>query len=135
MFSPPNTTQAAQAIDLGGVEFGFKNKNKFNIPDEDNPDGLRSPRPLAYRIEFTDPPTTVPFPREFEVGARVRACGRPWLDFGSGENVLEGQRWCIGIGLRCAERLLKSRSFPSCLPLCCLRACVHAVSVDQTEMH
>lgn len=58
--------QAAQAIDLGGVEFGFKNKNKFNIPDADNPDGLRSPRPLAYRVQFTDPPTTVPFPREFE---------------------------------------------------------------------
>lgn len=59
--------KAAQAIDLGGVEFGFKSKNKFDIPDEDNPDGLRSPRPLAYRVEYTDPPTTVPFPREFEV--------------------------------------------------------------------
>lgn len=59
--------KAAQAIDLGGIEFGFKDKNKFIIPEEDNPDGLRSPRPLAYRVEFTDPPTTVPFPREFEV--------------------------------------------------------------------
>lgn len=72
--SPPRRQQqAAQAIDLGGVEFGFKNKNKFNIPDEDNPDGLRSPRPLAYRVEFTDPPTTVPFPREFEVSRRACA--------------------------------------------------------------
>lgn len=60
-------TQEAQAIDLGGVEFGFKVKDTFDIPAEDNPDGLRSPRPLAYRVEFTDPPTTVPFPRDTEV--------------------------------------------------------------------
>lgn len=59
--------QAAGAIDLGGIEFGFGNKNKFDIPPEDNPDGLRSPRPLAYRVEYTDPPTTVPFPKNLEV--------------------------------------------------------------------
>lgn len=82
------TTQAAQAIDLGGVEFGFKNKNRFNIPDEDNPDGLRSPRPLAYRVEFTDPPTTVPFPREFEVSVLARV-GLTWL--GSRAELLEGR--------------------------------------------
>lgn len=59
--------QSAGAIDLGGIEFGFGNKNKFDIPPEDNPDGLRSPRPLAYRVEYTDPPTTVPFPKKLEV--------------------------------------------------------------------
>ena len=62
--------QAARAIDLGGIEFGIGNKNKFDIPPEDNPDGLRSPRPLAYRVEYTDPPTTVPFPKNLEVRLR-----------------------------------------------------------------
>ena len=55
------------AVDLGGVEFGPSEPNKFDIPPEDNPDGLRSPRPLAYRVEYTDPPTTIPFPRNMEV--------------------------------------------------------------------
>lgn len=57
----------ARAIDLGGVEFGPSESNKFDIPPEDNPDGLRSPRPLAYRVEYTDPPTTIPFPKNMEV--------------------------------------------------------------------
>lgn len=57
----------ATAIDLGGVEFGFEDKAHFDIPNEDNPDGLRSPRPLAYRVEYTDPPTTVPFTKDLEV--------------------------------------------------------------------
>lgn len=59
--------QSVDAIDLGGVEFGSGNRNRFDIPPEDNPDGLRSPRPLAYRIEYTDPPTTVPFTKDLEV--------------------------------------------------------------------
>eukprot|EP00903_Cladosiphon_okamuranus_P020354 g18674.t1 len=74
--------QAAQAIDLGGVEFGFQDKNKFNIPPEDNPDGLRSPRPLAYRVMYTDPPTTVPFPREFEPNLVKEISGQPLVFFG-----------------------------------------------------
>lgn len=57
----------SRAIDLGGVEFGLSESNKFDIPPEDNPDGLRSPRPLAYRVEYTDPPTTIPFPKNMEV--------------------------------------------------------------------
>lgn len=57
----------ARAIDLGGIEFGFGDGDKFDIPPEDNPDGLKSPRPLAYRVEYTDPPTTVPFPKKLEV--------------------------------------------------------------------
>lgn len=57
----------SRAIDLGGVEFGPSESNKFDIPPEDNPDGLRSPRPLAYRVEYTDPPTTIPFPKNMEV--------------------------------------------------------------------
>lgn len=59
--------KGATAIDLGGVEFGFEDKAHFDIPSEDNPDGLRSPRPLAYRVEYTDPPTTVPFTKDLEV--------------------------------------------------------------------
>lgn len=57
----------ARSIDLGGVEFGFGDKNRLDIPPEDNPDGLKSPRPLAYRVEYSDPPTTVPFTKPLEV--------------------------------------------------------------------
>ncbi|CAM9592851.1 unnamed protein product [Ectocarpus fasciculatus] len=74
--------QAARAIDLGGVEFGFGNKNAFTIPPEDNPDGLRSPRPLAYRIEYTDPPTTVPFPRDTESNLVKEIAGQKLVFFG-----------------------------------------------------
>ncbi|CBJ27968.1 conserved unknown protein [Ectocarpus siliculosus] len=74
--------EAARAIDLGGVEFGFGNKNAFTIPPEDNPDGLRSPRPLAYRIEYTDPPTTVPFPRDTEPNLVKEIAGQGLVFFG-----------------------------------------------------
>lgn len=60
-------THAVRAIDLGGMEFGFGEDATFNVPPEDNPDGLKSPRPLAYRVEFTDPPSTIPFPKKLEV--------------------------------------------------------------------
>lgn len=58
---------AARSIDLGGIEFGFGGADTFEVPPEDNPDGLKSPRPLAYRVEYSDPPTTIPFPKKLEV--------------------------------------------------------------------
>ncbi|CAM9855375.1 unnamed protein product [Discosporangium mesarthrocarpum] len=55
-----------RAIDLGGMEFGFEKAGNFDVSPEDNPDGLRSPRPNAYRVDYTDPPTSVPFPKDLE---------------------------------------------------------------------
>ncbi|CAM9847076.1 unnamed protein product [Ascophyllum nodosum] len=70
------------AVDLGGVEFGPSEPNKFDIPPEDNPDGLRSPRPLAYRVEYTDPPTTIPFPRNMEDRLVAEMASQKLLFFG-----------------------------------------------------
>lgn len=59
----------ARGMDMGGVEIGLRGADTFEVPPEDNPDKLKSPRPLAYRVEFSDPPMTVPFPKKLEVSS------------------------------------------------------------------
>lgn len=101
---PP--VRAARAVDLGGIDlFGTGESDHFKIPPEDNPDGLKSPRPLAYRIEYTDPPTTVPFPKDLENNLVTEMSQNQLIFVGTHEDSAVDQQLAAGLMGRIATKL------------------------------